>query len=335
MEAKNILNRSVLIVVAPLLILCSLYLLTLTSEFQNGNEQFINAISLDLILTIPIVYLMLIWNTKISKYTAVPIGIFGLFIGLKFIPEANQGLLIFIFHWVLPIIELTVFTLVLLKIRRLRKVYKQNSSYDFYDAIKIASKEITPTKFSHFLATEIACIYYGILKWKQKKITFNDFTYHKNSGIQALLYIMIFIVGVELFVFHILLVENHPIFAWVLTFLSAYSALQLLAFGKSTSQRPYKLTANKIILNYGILSAAELDFSNIESIEKSKMNVELTDTIKTLSPFGLIDAHNTHIKLKSSVVFESLYGFKKEAKELLIFVDNREEFIKRINSKTQ
>jgi hypothetical protein len=259
--------------------------------------------------------------------------VISLIIGYQIIPESHHSTLDFFKTWFLPVIEISVFTFVLLKIKKIRTSYKELDELDFFHALQKAVSDEFPSKIATAITTEISGVYYGFLHWKKVSPKSNEFTYHKNNGTPALLFVLILIVGVEVFAVHLWIVNYSLIAAWILTLLSVYSGLQLFAFGKSLSKRPYLIKRNEFMLSYGILAEGRFNYEQVDSIEPSPLAIELNEQVKTLSPIGLIDTHNVKINFKDTVTITSLYGTEKKLKSLLIHVDEKEAFIASIKLK--
>ena len=333
MNAPSLNIRKLLVFLIPATVFLGLYGLTLTNAFMQDTALLSRAITLDLLLLLPLVHLILIRKTKISKLTVVPLFIIALFLGYKIIPDDQHNWLDVFKNFVLPIVELGVLTLIIFKVRKMVKVYKSKSDHlDFYQALKIATSEVLPERISNVFLAEISAIYYAFFRWENKALRSNEFSYHKNSGTQALLFALILIVGVELLALHFLLINSVPLLAWVLSAISFYSAIQLFAFGKSLMARPYYLNKDTLMLNYGILAEAEIKIDNIKAVSELKMGVEI-DEYKTLSPLKKLDQYNVLIEFNSSVELISIYGFKKQVDNLILFVDEKDEFISELINK--
>lgn len=247
------LNRNILNFGIPLSLLGILIFL-MKSSFLANNDTLNLAITADLLLTVPLVYFLLIRKTEIPKTTVVPVLIIGLLIGSYFLPKESQTYLTIFKTWVLPLIEISILTFTIIKVRSAIKKYKnlKGSTPDFFNALKSTCNEILPKKLVLLFATEIAVFYYGFINWKIRGINENEFTYHKNSGTPALFGGFIMIIGIETFALHFLLARWSIVVAWVLTALSVYTAIQVLGFAKSLSKRPISINTDSLTLKYGI-----------------------------------------------------------------------------------
>ena len=320
----------------PVIIIAVLVLLTKSSLFQTNASRLAPAIILDLLIILPLVYFLIIRKKSIPKTTVVLVLVIGVVTATFIIPEQHQGLLDAIKFWVLPFVELFVVTYVFFTIRKSIKAFKKNNTgqFDFFSNLKAALADIMPVKVIPFVAMEISAFYYGFIKWKKNALASNEYSYHKESGTKAILLVLLFLVAIETFVFHLLLIRWSPVIAWVLTGLSIYSAFQIIGILKSLIHRPIVITDSCIELKYGILADAELAIENIESISIQKEEVTKESGILSFSPLGDLEGHNVLITLKSKISISGFYGMKKEAEKIALFVDEPDVFIKTIESKT-
>ncbi len=327
MERSLILNRNLINFGIPL-ILFGILIWLMKSTFITGNDTLSMAITIDLLLTVPLVYFLLIRKSQIPKTTVIPIMVVGLFIGSYFLPTESQYFLVLFKTWALPVIELTILTLVVIKVRTALKKYKglKDESPDFFNALKSTCYEILPKKLVLPFATEVAVIYYGFINWKTGTLKENEFTYHKKSGTPALFGALLLIIGIETVAFHFLLAQWSVTVAWVLTALSIYSAIQIFGFAKSLSKRPISINSESLNLKYGILNEVEIPLGDIESIELSWKPLEESELTKTLSPLGELESHNVIIELKKENEMVGIYGIRKKFKVIGLYIDEPKEF---------
>lgn len=308
-----------------------------SSIFSTNPNSLSTGITVDLLLTVPFIYFLLIRKTNIPKTTVVPFLIGGIVICSLIIPSENQYYLNLFKTWVLPIVELSILTFVIYNVRKAIKRYRLNSneSIDFFTTLKSTCYEILPKGTVIPVVTEIAVFYYGFIHWRKRKLEKNEFTYHKDSGTIAILIAIIFIVAIETVVFHILLSKWSDIAAWVLTFLSIYSGIQLFGFLKSMYKRPSSIENDKVFLRYGIMNETTIDLSNIDTIEISSKDIELNKETRKLSFLGELESHNMVIRLKEENTLIGLYGIKRKYKNLAFHIDKKVEFKNQINNALQ
>lgn len=301
------------------------------------NKAVAFAVTFDLLIGLPMLYYLLIRNTSIHKTTVIPLVILGVLIGTYFLPKESQDYLDFFKSFILPIFEITIVLLLIVKVRAAVKLYRNesNNNADFFTTLKKTCYEIFPRVIVYPIATEIAVIYYGFYRWHSYHLTEKEFSYHKKSGISVFLYSFLFILAIETFVVHLLVSQWSNLIAWILTGLSIYTLLQILGLTKSLAFRPVTIGKDHLNLRYGIFSEVQIPFSEIEQIILSKKEIEPNSLTKTLSPFHRIESHNVVLNLKTKQTLIGPYGVKKEFKKIAFYLDAPENFEEGLNNAVQ
>ena len=332
-------QKSLIILGIPLLLIATMVILTNSTLFISNANQLSLAITLDLLLTTPFIYYLLIRKTTIPKTTIVPFIILGVIICSFIIPQENQYYLRLFKTWVLPIIEVSVLFYVIYNIIKARRLYKLNkehtssgTSNDFFTILKSTCYKILPKAAVIPFVTEIAVFYYGFIYWKKRKLKPNEFSYHKDSGTIGLLIALLFLISIETVALHLLLERWNTTVAWVLTGISIYSGIQILGFLKSMTKRPIVIKDSILFLRYGIMNETTIKVQDIESIELSTKDIELNKTTRKLAFLGDLEGHNLIIKLKKENSLVGLYGIKRNYNVLALHIDKKQDFKNRIDN---
>ena len=308
----------------PIMMMAAIALLVRSSLFLPDSQIITLALTLDLLLTIPLIYFLLIRRTHVPKVIVVPFVILST-VAASFILPANNQVYVDLFKtWGIPVIEMVVLTFIAVKVRGLVKKVRDNKgqSPDFYTALKEACSDIIPPKLVPLFVTEVSVMYYSFLSWKRRPLATNEFSYHKRSGTPALLGAALAVIAIETVVLHILLAQVSELAAWILTGLSIYAAFQVFGAAKSLARRPIVYGEDRLIMRYGILNESEIAFEDIESVELSGQPLGTDKTIVKLSPLGDMERHNVIIRLHRENVLTGLYGVKKTYKALALHVDD-------------
>ncbi|MGB0932417.1 MAG: hypothetical protein ACPGVB_16665, partial [Chitinophagales bacterium] len=212
-------NSQIVLLSFPLTLLLLLVLLTQTIFFQNNPKILSQAITLDLVLTLPFFYFLLIRKKDIPKITVASVFVLGLVVANWIIPTAHQSLLQQVQHFVFPLVEMSVLSYLVFKAYKIRQQFKlqKQQNIDFYSAICLACKEALPKRIGALLATEIGVVYYSLFAWRKRELAANEFTYYKKSGIRLLVTTLIFLIFIETFAIHLILQLWSHTLAWVLT----------------------------------------------------------------------------------------------------------------------
>jgi hypothetical protein len=299
------------------------------------NEPHIDILSIavtyDLIITAPMVYLALIWNKSIPKFTVIPITLVSIVIASFVIPVQNQMHLDMIKTWGLPIIETFGLIIVFTKVTKIVRIYKVEKigSPDVFSVIKNSVGSMFPNPIGSYLVFEIGFIYFAFIRWRKNKNQSGQFSY-SSSGVMPMLGVLLFMLIMETLLVHILLSLWSSFAAWILTGISLYTAVQLFALLKSIVLRPIVIRNNKLFLRYGILRESEINLENISKIEMGK-----SSNIVSLSPFKDFEDTNLIIHLHEEGTLSGIFGVSRKYKSIGIFVDNKVEFIKTIEEQSQ
>lgn len=295
------------------------------------------AVTIDLLLVVPLVYFLLIRKTTIPKTTVVPVMILGLVIGSLFMPAEKQTYLSYFKTWILPLVELSVVSFVIFKVRSSIKKFKslKIDSPDFFTTLKQTCYEILPKKLVLPFATEIAVFYYGFVNWKTRKPLENEFTNHKNSTAISVFVGLLLAISVETFAFHALLNRWSSLAAWIFTCASIYTAIQIFGFVRSLSKRPISITKNGLMLKYGIMNEVKIPFSDIDKVELGSQQLEKKNLEISLSILGELEAHNVVVSLKNENELTGLYGLKKKFIKIGFHIDEPKVFIEQMDSKLE
>ena len=329
MTKTSTLKYNVIAFLIPLSLLLTLVLLLNSSLFLANQTTLSTFITIDFIITIPIIYFLLIRKRNISNFTIAPFLILCVVIASYAIPLANQDLLSLAKTWLIPVVEIGVLTLVVIKVRKVINAYKQtaNNHKDFYSALMETCESLFPKTVSQFAANEIALIYYGFFNFKKTTLKANEYSNYKGSGILSTLGALILVVGIEMITVHILAAKWNPLFAWILTGLTFYSALQLIGIIRSIPKRPITVNPNELVLRFGMLSETIIPYHTIKSIGfANSLDFDKNKKTKTLSLLGELENSNIVIHLKTPQELNFIYGKPKTYTKLLLFVDDNQNF---------
>ena len=312
----------------PLLIISVLVLIAKSQVFYQHPDKFSIAITLDFLVTLPLVFYLLIRKKNLSWIVVTPVATLGIILAGLVIPKDHQQFLAQARMVSFSLMELMVIAFLIIKTRNAKKAYdlQKDSTFDFYTALKNAVSEVVPKGLSNLLSTEIAVFYYGFFCWSERKLKANEFTCHKENGAIPIFFVIIFMIIVETVVQHILIRLFSTTIAWIITIISIYSVLVLFGIARSLSRRPVIVTDDSIYLRYGIISEAIIFRSNIASIEISPRAVEFNKEVIPLSPLHKLENKNVVINLREEGILNGFYGKRKKFKSIVLYIDDLARF---------
>ncbi|NQX92120.1 MAG: hypothetical protein HRT74_08380 [Flavobacteriales bacterium] len=249
-------------------------------------------------------------------------------LGMYFLPKQDQTYLLLFKTWALPILELSIVSIIIFKLRKAIQSYKAIKVQipDFFETLVEVCKEVMPKRLVLPFATEVAVIYYGFFAWKEREFEDNEFTLHRKGGSTALFGGIIMMIVVETFALHLLIGRWNETIAWIFTILSVYTILQFFGFSKALSRRPIVLSDDQLTLRYSIMNECIIDLIDIDFIELSRKKPLDDKMYRTLSPLGDLESQNVILHLKRPYILKGLYGIKKEFTSIGLNLDEPKIF---------
>ncbi len=309
-----------------LLVLLTAIAISFGISSSTNPSQLANAVTADLAITAPILYLLLIRRTNIPNITVVPCFIVGLLIAHVVLPPTDRELLTFLTHYVLPGIELLVVVFVGRNVWRFVAVLRQNGTKDI-DRLEVLKKSTEAVLGiglpARLLSTELSIMYFGLLAWgKRERQSESHFTHYKKNGLGAVIALWTMVLAAETFAVHILLMKWSGVAAWIASFSSVYLVLLFIAHYKATRQRQSWIDQSGLHLRYGLSGNVDISPERIEKIHlTSRTPRDLDQLVKLGHAF---ESHNLIIELKEEVEVERMYGKKERAKALGLMIDDRD-----------
>jgi hypothetical protein len=182
------------------------------------------------------------------------------------------------------------------------------------------------------IASELAVLKYGLLSWKKEKPTLTQsrsFSTHEDFGYIAIWCILFVAIMVETFAFHLLLLKWSHVAAIVVTCLTLYGVIFLIADLSAVIKRKVEINQTTLLLRTGLRWRAIVDIANINSISKIVNDYHSNDIY---FKGGIIKSGgNLLITFKKPVQVDKLYGKSKMVNTILMNIDDYEAFAGIIN----
>jgi len=338
-----------------MLVMTACTLLVFSPVFLLKGDQLSTAVTLDLTVTAPLLYFLVIRRTRVPKMTVVRVFVLGLLLAGLLLYNKPHFLLSLLKTWVAPLAEGTLLFLIAKKFYQASRSAKKGGKEERGDVLsrcRLILTEVTGNeKAGGILASEMAVLYYAFVPRKKAKARAGDgsdvppdtFTSYKTNGILLVLGVFCCCFLVETVGLHFLLALWNKQVAWILTTLGAYTALQLYAHMRAVRIRPIRIGEKSLQLRNGLVADAAVLFDNIDAIEFDRPKrgsanktaqppLPSTRTVKLALIKGL-ENHNILLRLKQPILVHRPFGIRQEADTLLFFVDRPEEFLAAVRGK--
>ena len=319
----------------PAIIFLACFLITLTPKFGEQTAILSNAIVVDLLVTAPLAYLLIIRKTRLSRWPVLHVFVAGIFFAGLILNTRQSGFILFIRTWISPLIEGSLIFMVVRKFYLANKNAKQtgldNIDFLFY-CRKIMREVIGNEKAGNLISSEVSVFYYAFSLKKGSTIdNQNVFSTYKKNGIILVLATFLCLFIIEMAGLHFLLTLWNSTVAWVFTALSLYTCLQLFAHIRAIKARPIVINDDSIDIHNGLAGDAHIRFDNIEKIELTKKNPVNCLPLKIALISGM-EGHNVVIYLKRHIVATKIFGIKKSTAVVLFYVDQPHAFAESLKS---
>jgi hypothetical protein len=315
--------------------------ITQTQAFMRNGNLLAVAMTIDVCFGIPVLYWLLVVRPRqLDPITVLPIFVLSVIVAQFLIPNDYHASFRFVEYGVVCS-ELALVVYGGIKIRRIAAEFRhlQSTRNDFLLNLR-RSLEITlmggkeNTALS-ILASEIAMVRYAFA-WRSKKEVLEgkqSFSTHKKSQYSAIFFTLLAVCIVEAVGVHILVALFwNATAALVLTALSAYTVLFLVADFRAIVQRPFILEDRYLLVRTGIRWTAEIPFEAISDVRLApkRLDDNIIRRMKRITPFG---APNVLLEFSTKQEVRGLYGIKREEILLGCSVDNAEEFVRLVQEK--
>ncbi len=320
---------------ASSVVFISCMLVTLTPVFRAHSDRLVWPLLGDLLITAPVVYYLFIRKSGISNMTVLRVCMVGIVIASVLLAGTHTSALPFIKNWVSPIVELTFIGFVAWKFYRANRSVKKNNALpaDFLSHCRAVLTSVTGAeRVAGIFAAEIALFYY-LLKGKDKRVDdIHVFSSYKKSGAVLVLSTILCLFLVETAAMHFIFLLWGKTTAWILTGLSIYTCLQLLAHIRALRARSTVMGDKYLHLRNGILGGdAVIELSNIQSVVATGKPTGNAGAVKLALIKG-IEHHNLVIYLHQPVTIMKAFGIRKMATVIECTIDSPDTFIKRLTA---
>lgn len=222
------------------------------------------------------------------------------------------------------------------KFNKLRLAYKAQKALlpdPIYNLRLAMANSIGDSLGVKIVASELAVLKYGLFSWRKEQPALansRQFTTHKDFGYIAIWSILLVAVMVETFAFHLLLLKWSHTAAMIVTGLTLYGVIFLVADLSAVIKRKVEINQTTLLLRTGLRWRAIVDRTNISAVSKISNDYDSNDAC--LKGGILKSSGNLLISFKAPVQIDKLYGKSKMVNSILMNIDDYESFAEMINS---
>jgi hypothetical protein len=292
----------------------------------------------DMVVTFPVAYYFLIikpFKQKLWRIMLIITCCCG--VAYLILPAAQRGYIIQL-RKLTAGLELGMLIYCISKIRHIKKAYDTlqaefpDVAFNLHKSMAMVLGDGMPVKI---MASEITIVRFGLLCFKREKEISPEikrFSIHKESGYAALFGVIMAVSVIEMVAFHLFLTRYSTIAATIVTILSIYGSLFITGDFSALVKSPVLLLENKLLLRAGLRYRALIKLDNIASVEKVGGSFE--PGVQCFKGGVMKNTFNILITFKEPVTVERLYRKPAETSQMVLSIDEAEEFIKILTGNT-
>jgi hypothetical protein len=179
------------------------------------------------------------------------------------------------------------------------------------------------------LAMEAAVLYYAFA-WRPKahvREGARAFTVHEETGVAALFGCFAALGLIEGGVVHVIAAASHPVAAWVMTAVTAYGTIWLVAVARSFALHPILVGAKTLEIRSGLLASLCVPLASIASAEEGEAAADWK-----VVPMS---APNVRVTFRAPAIGRGGYGRTREVRSVALAVDDPRGFLEALGARAR
>lgn len=273
----------------------------------------------DLFITAPLVFLLLSRRGGRAIWTALSLVGAGAIAAHLVLPQGLPAPVALALKAGLGAVEIAILLRVIWMARRLWRARGDFSGDALRACEEISARLVGPGRAGAILAAELATLRYAL--WAPRPCAGVTAA---APGAAALIWALIGASCIELIVVHILLHLWLPAAAWLLSALTAYSMLTLMAHARALPRRRHSLEGDLLILRNGLFSTAQIPIQTILADEPAPQGAPLPEGVRPLSLLGAMEPQSRVLTLSRPCTIRHSYGLETRADRIAFFCDAAE-----------
>jgi hypothetical protein len=268
--------------------------------------------ALDVAVTVPVLYFLLVVRAGLQPLVSLlPLCLFGLLRATWLVPRIAAAR-----PPVAAAAELAVIALIVVRLRR--GFHAAGAARDALERIETAASAIVPWRpAAAVLAGEMAVFYYAFGAWWQRPHApegSRAFSIHQQSGVAALFGALAGAGLIEAGLVHLVVMRWSVVAAWVLSALSLYGTVWLIAAARSFPLRPVLLEPGELLARGGMIWTVRIPLAAIRAIESGVARYDLK--LPAASHPNLV------LRLAQPVTAHGMYGMTRQVASLALAIDD-------------
>lgn len=304
----------------------ALYLRAILPHLEHSGA-LAAGITLDLTVLVPALWYVLVVRRKGWKWiSVVPVAVASVLLAAWVVPAEHHRTLNLVEIALIPL-ELALLAYVGLQaFRGIRRIRERATEADAVTALRAAATDaIHHRGAARAVAYELSVFYYGLASWFRPRYpSTHEFTSHNRDAYASVLVGLMMVMAIEIIPVHLLLDRWTPVAAWIVTGLSIYGAVWLLADFQAFRRRPIRIEPDALYLRVGLRFEAVVPRADVLSLETTGSDEELEDSTLKLKVLG---PPNMRLRTRRPVEVSGMYGLGRSSDDIAFTLDEPQRFL--------
>lgn len=286
-----------------------------------------DALTLDLILTVPLAYWFLaVRGAGWPRLSVLPVFVLCV-VTTRVVPGLEAGRILPWVEWVAIPAELLLLTVLTRRAITMSRVLKGSAGGDALESLRRAALEmVRAERAAEVIAYEAAVLWYALAGGGRGTDSDAEaFGVRHRSGYGPVLAALFLALTAEAVAVHLLVRHWSDAAAWLLTLLTAYAVLWLIGDFRALGRRPILLTDDELVVRFGLRWTVRVPLARIRAVRGAG----------SLGPRGprhlravLLGVERQVVELDSDLVAIGLYGMRRRVRSIGLSVDDPERFLR-------
>ena len=278
-------------------------------------------LAFDVAFTVPLLYFLMVARENAKAIFALaPMCLVALLRATYVAPGVE---------WTRPLIgaaaEIAIISLVVIRFRHAGRTAKQDG--DIRERLGAICLEVIGIPIAaNALATELAFLWYGLCSWRAKPHTpegSTAFSVHERSSAGMVFGAAAGMSIAEAVVVHVVVMHWSLTAAWVLTGLSIYGTVWLIALSRSFRLCPCYLQNSELVFRNGLLWTLRVPLDQI-AVASAAQSDEADLNMPPATD------HNLRFEFSTPITVRLMYGIERRVRSMAISVDDPAGLLKRL-----
>ena len=327
-QSNCIRNAFIIALFAILLLVGGPYMLHRISI--SGRNSVANGLLADMLITFPVAYYYLIIKPfRLSLWKMLLVFTCCSGAAYMILPLQQQHYVLLL-RKVSVLVELGVVVYAISKFKKIRQEYRrlQTELPDVAYHVQQSIIAVLGNRFTiRLLACELTVLRFGLFGWINSASIppgVKRFTTHRQSGYMALFGVLLFVMLMELVAIHLLLMQYSAKAAIIVSALSAYGMLFLLADMVAISKTPVLILEKQLLLRTGMRWRVHTCLENIEKV--TKLNYDYEPAENCFKGAIIKSSANLYLRFKQPVTVSRLYRSPIIVNSIVLSIDEPDAF---------